>query len=48
LFAGKHALLAWFIYGKWANIMHFLGCVLCLAFCVAWEQVSSSQGNAWL
>ncbi|WIA17126.1 hypothetical protein OEZ85_014019 [Tetradesmus obliquus] len=36
--AGKHALLGWFIYGKWANIMHFLGCVLCLAFSVAWEQ----------
>jgi hypothetical protein len=37
--AGRHALLASFIYGKWANIMHFLGCVLCLAFSVAWEQV---------
>jgi hypothetical protein len=37
--AGRHALLGWFINGKWANIMHFLGCVLCLAFSVAWDQV---------
>ncbi|KAF6255128.1 hypothetical protein COO60DRAFT_1702962 [Scenedesmus sp. NREL 46B-D3] len=36
--AGRHALLGWFVYGKWANIMHFLGCVLCLAFSVAWNQ----------
>jgi hypothetical protein len=37
--AGRHVLLGWFINGKWANIMHFLGCVLCLAFSVAWDQV---------
>eukprot|EP00775_Hariotina_reticulata_P013409 gene13409-13537_t len=36
--AGKNILLNWFINGKWANIMHFLGCVLCLAFSVAWNQ----------
>jgi len=37
--AGKNFLLNWFVNGKWANIMHFLGCVLCLAFSVAWKQV---------
>jgi hypothetical protein len=37
--AGKNFLLNWFINGKWANIMHFLGCVLCMAFSVAWNQV---------
>lgn len=40
LTAAKNGLLSWFINGKWCEAMHFLAVVLCLAFSVAWDQVS--------
>lgn len=47
--AGTNALLSWFINGKWCEAMHFLAVVLCLAFSVAWDQVSECVvGQVWV
>jgi DNA mismatch repair protein MutS2 len=32
-------LLGWFLNFQWSTVAHFLGCVLALAFSVAWDQV---------
>lgn len=40
---GKHSpLVHWAIHVRWANIIHYLGALLALAFSVLWEQVSGA------
>lgn len=39
--ANHSPVFSWMLYGHWANVMHFLGAVLALAFSVAWDQVGS-------
>jgi len=44
LMLGQHSrLVHWAIHLQWANILHYLGAMLALAFSVIWDQVGGSK-----
>lgn len=45
--AGRSGLARWAVYGRWANILHFLMALLALAFSVIWDQASGVCTRVW-